>query len=67
MDAYPAEDHLSLQCPERLALKLARGRAVDRVGGPRSETLELEFFDASPDLLVAREADALRPVLELGS
>jgi hypothetical protein len=34
MDAYPQEDHLNLQCPERLGLNLARGRAVDRVGGP---------------------------------
>ena len=50
---------------EVLVVDPADLRAVERVGKVRAERFDVEVVDASPDLLVDREADANRRVLDL--
>ena len=64
LDAVDRHDHLG--AGERLVLQLAHGRAVQRVGATRPETLDVEARGALADLLVRRETDAQGRAGQLG-
>ena len=64
LDAVDGDDRLG--AGEGLVLELAHGRAVQRVGAPGPEALDVEVRGALADLLVGGEADAQRRARQLG-
>ena len=66
MGRAAADRHGHLRRVERLGLDLAQLGAVERVGVAGAEALDVEVVSSARDLLVDREADADRRVLELG-
>ena len=65
MGRAAANRHRHPRRVERLRLDLAQFGAVERVGVAGAEALDVEMVSAARDLLVDREADADRCVLEL--
>ena len=62
----PVDGHDEARRGERLVVQLAGGRAVERVRRLGPEALEVEVVGARAELLVGVEADAQRPVRQLG-